>query len=50
MISDLYPETLDLYWLSFQLLRDSRFTLTKEQEEAFTALRERYYSYRAGKE
>ena len=50
MISDLYPETLDLYWLSFQLLRDSRFTLTKEQEEAFTALRERYYSYRAGKQ
>lgn len=50
MISDLYPETLDLYWLSFQLLRDSRLTLTKEQEETFTALRERYYSYRAGKE
>jgi hypothetical protein len=50
MISDLYPDTLDLYWLSFQLLRDSRATLTKEQEEVFTALRERYYSYRAGKE
>jgi hypothetical protein len=50
MTSDLYPETLDFYWLSFQLLRDSRFALTKEQEEAFTALRERYYSYRAGKE
>ncbi len=50
MISDLYPNNLDFYWLSFQLLRDSRFKLTKDQEEAFTALRERYYSYRAGKD
>ena len=50
MISDLYPATLDLYWLSFQLLRDSRATLSREQEEAATALRERFYSHRSGKE
>ncbi len=47
MISDLYPETIDLYWLSLQFLHDRPASLTKDQQEAFEALKNRYYGHRS---
>jgi len=43
LISDAYPDKIDLYWLSFQILPEDTRQLTKDQEEAIRGLKLRYY-------
>jgi hypothetical protein len=45
LITDAYPERMDLYWLSDQVLREKDLRLTGEQEETAAALRRRYVDH-----
>jgi hypothetical protein len=45
LITDAYPEKMDLYWLSDQLLREKDLRFTGEQEETAAALRRRYVDH-----
>jgi hypothetical protein len=45
LITDAYPEKMDLYWLGDQVLREKDLQLTGEQEETAAALRRRYVDH-----
>ena len=45
LVSDAYPEKMDLYWLSDQVLRERNLRFTGEQEETAAALRRRYVEH-----
>jgi hypothetical protein len=45
LITDAYPEKMDLYWLGDQVSREKDLQLTGEQEETAAALRRRYVDH-----
>ena len=45
LITDAYPEKMDLYWLSDQVLREKDLRLSGEQDETAAALRRRYVDH-----
>jgi hypothetical protein len=45
LISDAYPDKIDLYWLGHQLLQKNMYQFTKEQQEVINALTQRYNNH-----
>jgi len=45
LISDAYPDKIDLYWLGYQLLQENTVQFTKDQEDIIRGLKQRYSNH-----
>ena len=45
LISDAYPDKIDLYWLGYQLLQKTIYQFTKDQETVVQGLMQRYKNH-----
>jgi len=45
LISDAYPDKIDLYWLGYQLLQENKYQFTKDQEIVIQGLMQRHNSH-----